>query len=1058
MIERRRSVAGGWPIDLIVLALLLAPAWLPLLQGQMLGSDDGYDHLYRLIERVDSLRRGDPYARWSDNYALGFGYPVFHYYGPATTFLGVPFVLLGATLIAAINACLITGLAAGATGMYALLRGNVTRPAAVIGALAYAASPYFLIDLFLRSAVAESLALGIAPWLFLAVARATRAGPSRSTVSIALATGALILMHNITALFVLPLAGGWALSRAGLDFRRVGDVAAAMVAGAGLTAVYWYPAIADRGLVHLERLTTQYFDFHNHFNAGIDVVQRTLTFEYRFDFAQRFFFRAGLVQIGMAGLGWIVALARRGRRLDAMFWATVLAVATLLQSDAAAPIWESVPPLAFAQFPFRLLVLTSLASAMLVGYLADALPAGIWRRFGVVALGAVWLVASFSGLRPILLDLAPGEASEYALRRIEIDRSKIGTSTGGEFMPKSAPSDLFAVLDRAPTFSARPIPIVGATSNSLGAISLRLADADGGQVSIDRHAFPLWSARTDGRALAIGADEQRGFIRVDVPPGVNSVIIEGATPASVVVGTAAALASAIIVILAMPMRLVVRFGLALTLALIGWVGFVPRPPPELPGLAIGTFDSGQRLVGWHADGSNIEFFWTTDRPLRGDLRAALRAIDADGNVVARHDWLIGGGARPGGMWTPGLLVRDRVALPAAAEDGAADLRWAIGVTRERGYGAPLSGRTITWTDRCPCVAQTPDGRGIDLGNASLDRARTERSVGSADVTPRRPNDSVRASLGIAAGTVSLEGSDVEIGDVLANSYGPRDWIDQRMARLARRLGVVAPAAEVGHVGGPAKVLATVPPGGDLSLRLRWVALAEPIYDYAVTVQVLDRQGRLLAQDDEWPRRGFSPTGLWSRGFRVDDRFRLRLPSDTPSGVHRVVVGLYRRSDLRRVNWTGERARGDWAELGAIKVPPVGIPTFGSGPSAEFGPVSLVGLTAAPPVSARVGEPFAIEPVWQVNGTLDRDYTTFVHLSREGLPPVANGDSPPLSGSYPTSAWESGETIRDRYTVVAPGDLGVFDLSIGFYDPQSGRRLVASDGRDAISLGRISIVP
>ena len=55
--------------------------------------------------------------------------------------------------------------------------------------------------------------------------------------------------------------------------------------------------------------------------------------------------------------------------------------------------------------------------------------------------------------------------------------------------------------------------------------------------------------------------------------------------------------------------------------------------------------------------------------------------------------------------------------------------------------------------------------------------------------------------------------------------------------------------------------------------------------------------------------------------------------------------------------------------------------------------------------------------------------------------MAQKDSPPAGGRYPTSLWEAGEIIKDEITLpldhLSPGQ---FTPVVGLYDPASGSRL------------------
>ena len=75
----------------------------------------------------------------------------------------------------------------------------------------------------------------------------------------------------------------------------------------------------------------------------------------------------------------------------------------------------------------------------------------------------------------------------------------------------------------------------------------------------------------------------------------------------------------------------------------------------------------------------------------------------------------------------------------------------------------------------------------------------------------------------------------------------------------------------------------------------------------------------------------------------------------------------------------------------------------------------------------------------------KDLTTLLHLGEAGQPPLAQGDSPPLAGEYPTSLWAAGEVVPDRYEVVVGEEVvnGRYPLWIGLYDPDTLVRLPLS---------------
>jgi 4-amino-4-deoxy-L-arabinose transferase-like glycosyltransferase len=88
----------------------------------------------------------------------------------------------------------------------------------------------------------------------------------------------------------------------------------------------------------------------------------------------------------------------------------------------------------------------------------------------------------------------------------------------------------------------------------------------------------------------------------------------------------------------------------------------------------------------------------------------------------------------------------------------------------------------------------------------------------------------------------------------------------------------------------------------LDLRLYWQALSEMHEDYTVFVHWLDEEGRILTQQDNQPRNGSYPTGLWDEREIVEDLYHLPVPAEVLAGQQPVIiaVGMYRLETLERL--------------------------------------------------------------------------------------------------------------------------------------------------------------
>ena len=108
-----------------------------------------------------------------------------------------------------------------------------------------------------------------------------------------------------------------------------------------------------------------------------------------------------------------------------------------------------------------------------------------------------------------------------------------------------------------------------------------------------------------------------------------------------------------------------------------------------------------------------------------------------------------------------------------------------------------------------------------------------------------------------------------------------------------------------------------------------------------------------------------------------------------------------------------------------------------------GGVELLGIEATPVGTDRhplPGENGAIQVRlrWRANAPLTDNYTVFLHYLRDGEL-VAQADSQPAEGHYPTALWQSGDVVNDDHYVAGIGAPlpGRDVLRFGFWHPESG---------------------
>lgn len=92
-------------------------------------------------------------------------------------------------------------------------------------------------------------------------------------------------------------------------------------------------------------------------------------------------------------------------------------------------------------------------------------------------------------------------------------------------------------------------------------------------------------------------------------------------------------------------------------------------------------------------------------------------------------------------------------------------------------------------------------------------------------------------------------------------------------------------------------------------------------------------------------------------------------------------------------------------------------------------------------------------IWDAQRPVPTDYTVFVHLLGADGRLLTQHDSMPLAGTRPTTSWQVGERLIDRYTLTIPADAPpqTAQLVVGLYDPVTLERQPFAEGETAVPL-------
>jgi uncharacterized membrane protein len=342
------------------------------------------------------------FPRWAAWANHGFGEPRFIFYPPLSWMLGAALGLLGVWNRVPVVFIMLVQTFAGVAA-FALAQKLISRRAAFFCAACYAANPYALLNIYLRSDFAELLADAFFPLLFLFLLKmcgfldgAENAENSKPPTPIAAfaAVFAVIWLSNAPA-GVIASYGAAAMFGYAAWTRRSCQPLRRGGAGLGLgllgCAFYLLPAAYEQRWVNIaQALSAGLLPSENFLYTATNDPEHTL-----FNWTAS---TLAVVMIALAGFAAIVARRNKANDASALtpeLWRVLTlaaGIATLLMLRVSWIFWAFLPKLRFVQFPWRWMSLLGVPFAVFLGCTMDR------RRWGWACAVCVFALLGTTGV------------------------------------------------------------------------------------------------------------------------------------------------------------------------------------------------------------------------------------------------------------------------------------------------------------------------------------------------------------------------------------------------------------------------------------------------------------------------------------------------------------------------------------------------------------------------------------------------------------------------------------------------------------------------------------
>ena len=995
----RLSDKSWLPLGLCI--LLAAPATWWLTQVDFFASHDGDLHRWRIWEFWQIWQSGQVPVRWSADLGYGFGSPLFTYYNPLAYLLGGAMQGWGLSAVDAAKLVYGASLVLVMVGMYVLAvewyRGQPARRwAALVAATACLYAPYLLANVYQRGAMAEALALGIAPWVLWAGLRSLRRRDLANHLALALSVGMLVLTHSLTALTFGSLAAVLALVWLAANkvelpagIHAVGKLLLAVTLGLAISGFYLIPAIGQLGYVqiHQAQRSAAGSKYLEHFIPATEVMQTLPIHDYGLDYtsAMPSVPHLGLVQTVVIVTGLVVGgLMGHWRRPTELLLTVGIAGALFMVSPASRVVWDVAPGLATFQFPWRFLGIVAILGGLIAGRLAA------FRTYGAPIALALSIAVIVAGMWVQVVPREwptyrgpPADAGEFERRT-----GKYALTSDDEFLPTWVKRVRFTLFDS--------IRVGGTSGAAIGEVKLveaqqshwqfEITTAEPTTMTLDMFYFPNWRATIDGKPAETRAVSDLGLLGIDVPAGSHGIEVFQEATALERIGL---VVSVLALLLLGGLWIWRRGGVRANWMLIGMIAVVvvallplilaavrPRPLPEYRPAPQGTVqDGGVQLLGARLDQTRLASSGIVDVALSfvsaGDppdeapvLRA--RLVDSGERVVAGSTHVLGRGLRPTAIWLPNMVLTDRFELELPFGSAGGDYVLKVGFV-----DSPMS------------------------------------SVGSFNLE--------------ASGAKQIFIPEAATSD----GWKPVLWGERLVLDRVKIRQEVWGGSDQGQ-------------GIRLLGTFWWRSVGDGSGIYEAVIRLIDGQGEI--QKETIDTIDFS-----SGETLVNQDTALPLPADLPPGRYRI--------ELLVSDGAGEMLSISSEE--DIASPATSVVLWAHYVPGDPTVVDLDmddGLRMLGYDREMDGETVDVTVYWQAGEKVKRQYTSFIHLlDREGRL-VDQHDAVAYYGGMPTTRWEVGRAVPFAAKLRLPESGGPFRLRSGMYEFNSRVRLATADGRAYISLG------
>lgn len=405
-------------IYLVLTILICTPTIYRMLQPGIYSMQDF--HLFRLFEFDKCIQNFQFPCRWSPDSGLGYGEPLFNFYGQATYWVGEVFHKMGLSFIDSIKSIFIISLIGSGISMFFLSKKIwKTNYSALISSIVYVYAPYRAVDVWVRGALPEAFGFLVFPLIILAI-------EERRTIWFGVLLSLLILTHNLSLILFLPFILTW------IFYRKFWKSIYGFLLAFGLSSFYILPVIFESKFINLENTIHGYFDFRAHF-----VTIQQLLFSRFWGYGGSTWGPTDGLSLSVGQFQWIlpcivfiyiIIKKKINTNKEFLIFFVLGWFYLLLTHNKSTFIWNILPFMAYIQFPWRFLGVATFSFSLACG-----LAASIFNKHSLLIAVAIVILVIFFNFSFFKEDIWYRVGDNFFLTGSEWNRQR--TASIGDFWP-----------------------------------------------------------------------------------------------------------------------------------------------------------------------------------------------------------------------------------------------------------------------------------------------------------------------------------------------------------------------------------------------------------------------------------------------------------------------------------------------------------------------------------------------------------------------------------------------------------------------------------------------